>query len=190
MKTVYGVALFAGRDPVSGLIRSLTRSRWSHVAVLLKDENDALWCFEATGSMDDLLRSSELPCVKLTRWNQVLEEYSGRVAVRLFQHHPLRDVSEFVNVKVGVLYEQHLGSLVRALARANVEENSDSFFCSELVAATLQQAGCLTAASRLADNYLPRDFAPETEMLYLEQGVVLSQLVVYKKYGSKWCCTS
>lgn len=190
MKTVHGVVLFSGRDPVSHLIRALTSSRWSHVALLLLDESSTLWCFEATGSTDEILRCQHLPCVKLTKWSHVLAEYPGRVAVRLVKHHPLRDVSAFVDSKIGVLYEQHLGSLVRALARANVEDGSDSFFCSELVAATLQHAGCLASAPMLADNYLPRDFAPETQTLYLEPGVVLSPLVVHKKEMSKWCCSA
>lgn len=188
MRTVHGIVLFAGRDPVSHLIRTLTRSRWSHVGLLLLDEKSTLWCFEATGSATEILQSHQLPCVKLTKWSEVLAEYPGRVAVRLVQEHPLRDVSVFVDAKIGVLYEQHLGSLVRALARANVEDGSDPFFCSELVAATLQHAGCLAYAPMLADNYLPRDFAPETEKLYLEPGVIISPLVVHKREISKWCC--
>lgn len=189
MKTVCGVVLFSGTDPLSKLIRKLTRSRWSHVGLLLQDEQLALWCFEATGSAQDVLLRGRLPCVQLNKWSTVLAGYAGRVAVRWLVQHPLREVSAFVDARVGLPYEQHVHSLLKALDRRNECDGSDSFFCSELVAATLQNAGCLSSEGMRADNYLPRDFAPESQRLDLEPGVVLAQPVVYKRgANSCWCC--
>lgn len=187
---VHGVLLFVGGDPVSKLIRTITSSRYSHVGLWLIDEEGVQYCFESTGSFSDVLLRQQTPCVQLSQLRPVLEAYPGLVRSRRFVNQPKVNVAEFVNCKIGVGYETHLSSLVRALTRSNTSDGSDSYFCSELVAAALHAAQCLSTNSRNADNYLPRDFASASQDLLLCSGVTLKRERTLKKPRRYSCCSA
>lgn len=187
---VYGVLLFVGKDPVSRLIRSITSSRYSHVGLWLIDSKGSNYCFESTGSFSDVLLHQQPPRVQLKPLQNVLEQYSGLVRSRRFFNHSKVNVAEFVRSKVGLGYETHLSSLVKALTRSNSSDGSDSYFCSELVAAALHAAQCLDQSSRHADNYLPRDFARSSQDLALCTGVNVGRERTLKTPRRYSCCST
>jgi uncharacterized protein YycO len=120
--------------------------------------------------------------------HDVVRDYSGLVRSRRILNHDRVDVADFVYSKVGTSYETHLTSLVRALTRTNTADGSDSYFCSELVAAALHAGRCLDASARSADNYLPRDFARVSQDLKLCPGVVLARERTVRS-APRFCCS-
>lgn len=185
---VRGVLLFCGRDPVSRLVQALTVSRYSHVGLWLEGADRRQYCFESTGSLSDVVLHSTPPCVQLNLLPDVVSSYCGLVRSRVIRSPERVDVSDFVYSKVGTSYETHLSSLVRALARTNTTDGSDSYFCSELVAAALHAGRCLDAAARSADNYLPRDFARASQNLKLCAGVTLARERTVRS-APRFCCS-
>jgi hypothetical protein len=189
--TLWGVALFAGSEIFSEIIRTATGSSWSHVGLILTDENDTLYSFESTGSFEDILKRV-LPQVQIHLWQDVVVSYSGAVAYRQFAfeegYKPDSNVVvPMVTGLVGKPYETDLTSLIKALNRDNSVEAPQSLFCSELTAKCLIDLGYLSKEDRLPDNYLPRDFS-EREFLPLKHAA-LGKEVSVKKAKKQGCCT-
>lgn len=195
--TVWGIGLFAGSDITSGMIRKLTNSSWSHVALVLTDQEKRLYCFESTGSYDEIMHKGMLPQVQISPWLEALANYSGVVAHRQLEFSQIRqntpkNVNKLVYDLIGKPYEENLTSLIEALSGSSKKPDVSSLFCSELVAEVLQELGFLDEEI-ICDNYLPKDFSTEIP-LHLE-GAKLSNEVILKGqlldkgecFGS--CCT-
>lgn len=186
--TVWGIALLSGTDPFSLGIRTLTASKWSHVGLILADEKDEQYCFESTGSATEILFERMLPQVQIHKWIDVVNSYSGSVAMRRFTFEEDRApnhlaVTKFVTRFLGVSYEKNLSELLNAVKRQNKSDDLTSIFCSELSAECLIELNYLPK-NRPANNYLPRDFA-ETEFLPLINAT-LGQEILIK--NPKSCC--
>lgn len=184
---VHGVILFSGTDPFSILIRNLTNSKYSHVGLLLKNKDGVCYCFESTGSTEEVLFEGKLPCVRLTEWSSVKNSYAGSIQVRYVVGKNDISISAFIYRYLGVQYEKHLSTLIRSLFRANKSQNGDSFFCSELVALALQEIGFLRSNGRNAENYLPKDFSASSEFLDLATDCRLSRHHKIRNSPS-FCC--
>lgn len=186
-----GVALFKGKDPFSKAILKLTASPWSHVGLIVADQDGQRYCFESTGSATDILKRHVLPQVQIHRWEEVISGYDGGVAARWFKFSEAAapDLTSFVQENLGKPYEQSLSTLFACITRKNRTDDLTSVFCSELVAEALIGCNILPKASeRKAQNYLPRDFA-EREFLPLN-GAALSVEYVLKEpktFCGCWC---
>ena len=159
----WGIGLFAGSEPVSKIVRAITDSPWSHVALVLSDQINQLYCLESTGSFNDILKKGMLPQVQINYWDDVVRTYEGRIAYRQFSGidkslYEKDQLTDYVKPLLGVPYEKDLTSLINCLHRKNKQESLDSLFCSELVAMILMDWKLLQK-DRLSNNYLPKDFA-------------------------------
>ena len=188
-----GIALFGGTDVVSSVIRGVTKSQWSHVGILLRNNNIAShdrsgwYCFEATGTAEEIVIDHTRPHVQINPWMQALEKYDGRVAVRILTFESSAPRCEKVLTVVkkfhGVPYERHPFQMLKAVNQENHKEDLTSVFCSELVAQCLQELGILNK-EKLSDNYLPKDFSSEAT-LELTEAMLENEVVV--REDSKSC---
>ncbi len=186
--SLWGIALFSGNEPISEVIRLVTISKWSHVGLIFKDQEDELYSFEATGSLSQIITEHTFPHVQIAKWKDAATDYNGSVAYRQFifanDNHGDKDklLTDFVKTELGKPYEKNFGDLIRALARKNKERgnkdsSSNSLFCSELTAKCLISLGYLEDTRR-DDNYLPKDFS-DKEFLPLN-GVKLTKEIRVK----------
>jgi hypothetical protein len=161
-----GVALFSGTDLVSKTIKKVTHSKISHVGVILADARDEnkWYCFESTGTPDEVLHGY-YPHVRVTPWEDTVEEYDGKVSYRLavFEDRDRTDsraVTQFVEEYDGKSYTKNPLKLFRALFRKNKESTSEplnTVFCSELAAKMLMNLEIIDRD--IASNKLPKDFS-------------------------------
>lgn len=196
--TVWGIGLFAGADTISGTIRKLTDSSWSHVALILKDQGLDLYCFESTSSYDQVIYQHVLPQVQIHDWIPTLNGYKGTVAYRQLQDSTClfndpKFVTPLVKKFLGRPYEQNVGDLIDALTGKSKKSDVSSLFCSELVAEMLQEIGYLDR-NLLSDNFLPKHFSTEFP-LPIHGGRLGDEVIVKGKMMQKGecfgkcCCT-
>ncbi len=160
---LWGIALFSGTDLFSYGIKLVTANEWSHVGMILIDEAGQKYSYESTGSAEEILYQHVLPEVRISLWENVVKEYSGKISMREFQFRDAKRndptvIQPYVYNRVGLPYEKKLDELVKAVFRANTKTGVNSVFCSEEVAHFLIFLNYLTK-DRLADNYLPKDFS-------------------------------
>lgn len=163
--TLCGLGLFSGNDITSAAIRELTKSKTSHCSLILKDHVGEWYCLESTGSYDEIMHQGMLPQVQIHLWQNVVNNYGGKVKYRTFTFTSLeQNTPETINSilidELGKPYETNLLSLIEALLGKNKSEDLSSLFCSEFNAAALMRMGYL-GKEKLAANYLPRDFTEE-----------------------------
>lgn len=183
-----GILLFRGHgDGVSSLICKLTDSEWSHVGVHITSSADTSaeeFCFESTGSIGEVL-SGMHPQVQIHTLQDVLDSYKGNVGLRKLVSKDKIEVTEFVQAWLGLPYEKRPLELLRAVNASNKKEDSESLFCSEMVALLLKKLELLPE-DKLADNYTPKDFVD----IQLE-GPVLTGIEMLSQYSEKThksCC--
>jgi hypothetical protein len=167
---LWGIGLFTGDDIWSAAIRNITESSWSHVALVLEDQTGDKYCFESTGSLEQIIKEKMLPQVQITRWPTKCEKYSGVIATRelAFTKEGLNDpkaIGFIVRSLLGKPYKRSLQTLINAATGSNATDDLSSMFCSELVAEVLKSLGCLNSgvSSKRSSNYLPKDFCMEME---------------------------
>jgi len=186
--TLRGIGLFSGTDVFSKAIRTATKSNYSHVGVILTpvdaDPNDeSQWfCFESTGSANEILKKHKAPHVRVTPWEDVVANYGGGVAFRTFEfekgHEPSAvTITDFVNRFDGRPYQKNLIKLALAVPAINSRPTLKSVFCSELAAQLLIESGYLTGY--WSNNYVPRHFSSEYKRLGL-MGAKLSRETIVK----------
>lgn len=163
--TLCGLGLFSGNDFTSAAIRELSKSKTSHCSLILKDQIGEWYCLESTGSYDQIMHHGMLPQVQIHLWQNVVDNYGGKVKYRTFTFTSMdQNTPESLNSilidELGKPYERDLVSLIEALLRKNKSEDFSSLFCSEFNAATLMRLGYL-GKEKLAANYLPKDFTEE-----------------------------
>ena len=167
---IYGIVFTDISSPITSTICYATNSKWSHVGLLLRDENLNKYLFESNGSATDVLRGI-YPCVQISKINQTKIHY------RLFNgmSPPYPDLNEFVKNHLGVPYKDEKLDLIRSVNRSNTSFNPNSFFCSELVAFTLNAFGILSK-SVLPNNYYPGDFDNDNPQMMLNRGITLGSI--------------
>lgn len=78
-----GVALFKGNEVISKAIRKLTKSRYSHVALLMHDvkkdrnDQDGWYVYSANGSAAQILDDHRFPQVQLEKWSDNIKGTVG-----------------------------------------------------------------------------------------------------------------
>jgi hypothetical protein len=197
--TIDSVALFSGTDIFSDGIRLATGSPWSHVGLVLADQMGGLYCFESTGSPDEIVHEGMFPQVQIDSWDHVVKRYSGVVATRKFiverdtwNKEKSEDLTGFVKRELGVPYEKNMGSLLKAITGTNndTSASTNSLFCSELTALTLMRVGHLPQPTerggRFADNYLPSHFG-QSRSLPLISARLEEEQIIKGKLGRDCC---
>ncbi len=161
--SLWGVGLFSGTDIFSSAIKVITSSDVSHVGLILADEDGTKYSYESTGSASDILVKHVLPQVQIHLWDDVVNNYSGKIWQRQFTFtEPEKNdpavISPYVLGRIGMPYEKSIVDLISAVTRGNTEGTPDSVFCSEETARFLLTLKYLDS-ERLPDNYLPKDFS-------------------------------
>jgi len=175
------VVLFSGRDALSTTIKYALRCFWTHVALVVRNEQNELLLWESTNDTNvaDLLTGKRVIGAQLVDFHQRIQRYDGLVAVRRLASREQPDlthtiagmIDEFVAVPYKNFVRHHLW---RWLWRR--ENHQEAVFCSELLAAFFQRCGILQD-ERSADLFTPRDFALTDRMPFLLAPVLLSDTV-------------
>lgn len=195
IKATSSLALSYRKGGVSSLLSTLFSSVdlsefWSHVGQSFTI-NGVTYCFEATGSKDEILGEGKLPRVQITEISELFDRYEGDIAIRPFTLTDLskdisdRDILKFVCSKLGLPYQIDLTEMLRALLQLNDEPTEDSYFCSELAAEFYQHFGCLRD-SLIPSNFIPMDFANGGSIDDLLIGSRFGdEIIISKKYRNK-----
>lgn len=175
------VVLFSGRDALSTTIKYALRCFWTHVALVVRDEQGGLLLWESTNdtNVSDMLTGRMMIGAQLVDFHQRVQRYDGVVAVRRLaqrEQHSITDVirhmiDEFAAVPYKNFVSHHFW---RWLWRR--DNHHEAVFCSELLAAFFQRCGILQD-ERSTDLFTPRDFALAERMPFLLAPVLLSDTV-------------
>lgn len=161
------LVLFSGEGHISTGIKLFTRSRWSHVGMVVRsDDLDSVLLWESTTLSDVLDVDTALATrgVQLVLLSQRLASYRGTIGIRRLQMRrskaQLETLGALRRSLAGRPYEQQWRDLLcadfRFLGRA--APDFSSFFCSELVALAYQELGLLPRQP-MAGRYVPADFS-------------------------------
>jgi len=159
------LVFFQGTGVVSNAIKIVQFSRWSHVGIVIIDPAfNVPLIYEATHTciIRDLDTGTKLPGVKLVTFQDSLNKYPGKMAIRRLSGVSDRDLNltagdDLRNTLRGRMFEKSFLQLMRAdtfFLPKNRKEDLSSIFCSELVVAYMQAIGLL-CTSRLSNNFGP-----------------------------------
>ncbi len=159
--------LFSGGGFVSRMIQMFTRSQWSHVGLVIKDDWwDMLLLWESTTlSKIKTVHGNIRQGVAIRPLSEVIENYDGQVGVRQLTF-PLTDAQELTIGELrqefkGRDYEQNKSELFKSaydFIGGRNEEDLSSLFCSELVAEAYQRVNFLDEV-KPSNEYTPADLA-------------------------------
>ena len=180
------LVLYAGGKGVfCSTIKRLTRSKWAHVGMVIRDATDEeplLWESVMDKDMIDLETGEMRGGVRLVPLVPALTAYSGLVAVRHLTvkrtKKRLADLHDFRSKMRGVPFEKSRSQLLRANRRANRVEDISSVFCSELIAKAYMSMGLLSD-DVLCNDYTPKDFTTDRDpSLLLRHAAILGPEIV------------
>lgn len=160
------IVLFAGRGLVSGTIRLFTRSRWTHVGMVLRGDDGELLLLESTNTDEapDTVLGRPVRGVQVVRLAEKLAAYDGAVALRRLElderppafDEAVRDIALLWRYRG---YKDFTATLLLDLLSANRRpQRVHRLFCSELVAETYKRLGIMCRKVR-SSRYVPGDFA-------------------------------
>lgn len=142
----------------SGIIQRLTRSTWSHVAVVYKDEDlGRVLILEAEPYVGIRL----IPLSKyLKNYNGTRKKYKGQVVIaQLKEPIAIESLNKGISFGLDELtrpYDNYeiVRIMIRILFRISRRERNRSYICSELVRAVFAKAGVMF---KLQDTYISPD---------------------------------
>lgn len=159
------LVLFSGRGLVSGTVRLFTRSRWSHVGLVLRADDGEILMLEATNTDEapDIALGRPIRGVQVVRLSEKLANYDGVVALRCLEvearpedfDERVRDIAELWRYRA---YKDFTRTLLLDLLTVNRRpQRVDRVFCSELVAEVYKRLGIMCRSVR-SSRYVPGDF--------------------------------
>lgn len=161
------IVLFSGSGLVSEAIKLFTRSKWSHVGMVVKDPvTDTVLIWESTtlSNVKDYYDRTYKQGVQVCSLSHRIEAYDGEVGFNLLNlkldKSQLDVLGKFRKSMKNKPYEKSkLSLLFSAIDCFDWHEDDDytSVFCSELVAGALKKVGYLPGDIP-ADEYVPDDF--------------------------------
>lgn len=160
------IVLFSGRGFISWGIEKFTKSPWSHIGMVIKDDVwDIVHLWESTtlANVDDADAGKCVSGCMTTNLSSRVLDFKGKVVLRpILVPFTDADISLLAQMRktfIGKPYEKNKLVLLRAaLGWIGHSEDLTSIFCSELVAEALQVIGRDTKGPP-ADSYIPSDFA-------------------------------
>lgn len=171
------IVLFSGRDPISTVIKWATRSKWSHVGMVIRSQEldmVLLWESMLIGAIKDVQSHTVKQGVQLVALSERIKSYSGIVGTRRLEDvdmtpDRIKDLAVFRAEIKDRPYEEDKIELMKSAydgSFGNNEEDLSSLFCSEMVAEAYQRMGLLTDNTP-SNEYTPADFS---NYLNLEDG--------------------
>jgi hypothetical protein len=156
------VILLSGRGVLQSRLQRHMGSPWDQTGIVVDWPTQggvAMLLATSRPVCDDLHGRKKFVGVQIVSIDALLRAYIGAVALRA-----LRPVLTQAQRRLP-FYS------ARALHRRNAPGKGVSYYCTELIATAYQHVSVLqcTRATRSASNYVPRDFAEETESLALSE---------------------
>ncbi len=175
------IVLFSGVRLFSRLIKIVTRSMWSHIAMIVRDDKDNVLCWESSGgkgvvehSFADEYKFSE-QIRRSTAAGEVVairQLFLERSKGMLDAYFSFRDEAK------GRPYERDKIEFLNAILGVElVAEDLSSLFCSELIAETYKRMGLLDP-SISSNKYAPKDFSNDGTILLLN-GYLHDEVIVH-----------
>jgi len=170
------IVLFSGKGRISGLIKWVTKSEWSHIGMVLRlVEWNMLLLWESTtlSKIKDIQSGEARQGVQLVPLSERLKGYDGRVGIRrlnYFDKYQAVDtmaLMEFRREVKGRPYERSKLELLKSAYDGPFgknEEDLSSLFCSELVAEAYQRLGLLTEGTP-SNEFTPADFGGDINLI-------------------------
>lgn len=164
-----GDLLFCSSDNLNGrIVRFWTWSNWSHVGLILEMNGD-LWVLESTTDdtpLPDLIHGKSKGGVQLVKLVDKIEKYRGNVGVRrvnpkfssklesrVFNFYRQNQDKGFTKNKFEIIKSWYDGPF------GHNEPNTDSYFCSKLVAEALIRIGIINSnVGKSSNEYSQKDF--------------------------------
>lgn len=152
------ILLFSGRDWAAKAQRFVTRSKYDHVALLLRYSSDQLAILEATS----------LEGVRVLLWTDFLKFkwhllYS-RLVYRPLEYERsgkmLRELEVFIREVRGMQFQL---SAAKLMGKSSDSETQKGYFCSELLATAFKRCGLLRPEA-VASKYWPGHFSTEKRL--------------------------
>lgn len=171
------ILLFSGNTLFSKAIKLVTRSHWSHIGMVLKDDDGLLYCFE---SDNEPIKDIPEIGVRKVPLKYKIETYDGEIAIRMLEVPELKqtilreEIKQLCNQFKNIPYEKHFLELIKSAYDGPFGENKEdltSIFCSELIASIYQKCGLLnwdipsneyTPANFSITNLTPENFSTKT----------------------------
>ncbi len=160
------IVLFSGRGLFSLLIRAITRSRWSHVGMVLKRVNGELYILESD-------YNKVHKGVQISHLGRRIKQYKGKVCIRQLETERTRTMQNslnmFINSNRTTSYESGIAGMLELMAAAidfwpfHNKANEGDLFCSETMMSIFQLWGFvpqsipsneITPADFNTDNYI------------------------------------
>eukprot|EP00347_Sterkiella_histriomuscorum_P006332 403353158 len=178
------ILLFRGNNFGSKITRGFTQSKFDHVGMILKfdQEKDEVFFLDATSTMG----------VQVTRWSR-FRLFKNQVYKSLVYRHLYceRDESfllaleQFIRTVVGNQFKLNLKKLL--FTRKTVKSQSSTeqvkqlenrmFFCSELITKAYKEIGLLNT-ERASCRFFPHDFSKEGKIAQLEMDAKLGEEMI------------
>ncbi len=145
------MVLFSGKGPISNMIKVMTRSKWSHVGMVIKiKEWDMVLLWESTtlSSIKDLQSGTIRQGIQLVPLSERIKAYKGKIGIRLLNVY--RTASMKANLSLlrreiaGRPYEEDKIELFKSVYKYYPgAEDLSSLFCSESFAEGYQRMNLL-----------------------------------------------
>lgn len=158
------ILLFSGNTLFSKAIKLVTRSHWSHIGMVLKDDDGLLYCFE---SDNEPIKDIPEIGVRKVPLKYKIETYDGEIAVRRlrppeWRQTMLREEMKLIcNTFGNIHYEEHFLELIKSVYDGPFGKNKEdlsSVFCSELIASIYRRCSLLDFDIP-SNEYTPADFS-------------------------------
>ena len=187
------IVLFGGTSSTCMRVKSWTRSRWSHVAMIYRTagvKQPLLLESTSTTMIPDAVTGAMTPGVVLVELEAWLRTYAtGEIAVRKLHVERTPKLRQrlrvFFQKMHGRPYESSAWQMFRAVydgvLGASSGEDLTSLFCSELIAACYQRMGLLGYQTP-SNEYTPMDFSTDrVEPLSLLEGATLAPEILLRE---------
>jgi hypothetical protein len=172
------IVLFSGTGPIATLARWITKTKWSHVGMIVKcDLGVLLWESDGLGEFEDIESGEERKGVRLVSLSERLKRFQGEVWARSLDAERTPEMfAALVSLRQEVRgrpYEEDAVELIDAYYDGPFGQNTEelsSLFCSELVAEAYQRMGLLAEppAGQPSNEYTPIDFSEERTLTLLK----------------------
>lgn len=159
------VLLFRGKARHCKMLRAVTRAKYDHVGLVVRGPNGTPFLLDATGDgvclhkFSKFIRKGWYKPYQYVAWRRLIFR-DGEKELDKMPEQLQKKLHDFVEMVIGMNYRITISSL-RTKKNQDHDERK-GFFCSELVAAVLQQIGVL-GPDPAAGQYWPGTFANDTK---------------------------
>lgn len=159
------IILFSGKTETHRKAQKYISNKWSQVGILI-NWNGKLAIFESTKvPVCNEIESREFVSgVQVVLLSEKVSVFDGEIAIRILTPHlncqQEEKLLEFVTLNRGKPFNDSKYFMARAKERRNTQNDNSKYFCSQLVAQTLQNIGILQKPplGTSSGNYSPADF--------------------------------